>query len=236
MSKLYDCYLFHRQRYHRTPKRALESARMDVAADITRYPSRGGGNVGGVPSDSIRWVENPSAAGLRYVGFADEVNHWIRHKGWYTSPDGDDGEVYRGVVYLLPGRNRAPRFVGGYSNPWNDGVRIDFGSICEDSDTAANIGDRLAEIDAEKERDYQEAWQAGRQCEDLLDEAKAELSRAIALVREMRAARKQGAMAGDTICATLRNSIAKARETAHSLFAKRVELIDNYGRHPGFVE
>lgn len=58
-----------------------------------------------------RWIENPAAAGLRFVGFADEIaGQSINHRGWYTDEFGD-GAVERGAVYQLPARGGRPVYV-----------------------------------------------------------------------------------------------------------------------------
>src|SRR5690554_4252161 len=81
---------------------------------------------------SERWCEDTAAAGLRFVGFADELVQFgaIDHKGWYTDPDGF-GEVYRGAVWQLPARNGQCLYVAGFVDPCNEGAAlIDFDPIC----------------------------------------------------------------------------------------------------------
>ncbi len=108
-------------------------------------------------SSHYRWVENTGFAGLRTVGFADEIARGIDHKGWFCDPhDFGGGEVYRGIVLQLPARNGFPQYVYGYADPCNDDAALidfdiiigDFGGTenCEDDSqlrAAANAADQI---------------------------------------------------------------------------------------------
>lgn len=165
---------------------AVGLARGDVATNTHRYPRTNrhtapGAPFGGYGTKAMRWCEQPSALGLRFVGYADKLAD-IRHTGWWTDDDGCNESV-RGVVYQLPSRNGCPVYVSGYDNQINgtadcDGpAAIDFGTLWHgdvggnnaDSDhygahrDAAYHADKLAEQMAENEREYQRAWRAGSQ-------------------------------------------------------------------------
>lgn len=97
-----------RRRYARTYTAAeamAEARRMVSAGDRLPWPTRGLASYQNKPNDrGGRWIERPDLAGLRFVGFADELNRHIGHKGWFQYPGGDPGDVYRGVVYRMPAR------------------------------------------------------------------------------------------------------------------------------------
>lgn len=98
-----------------------------------------------------RWVEHVSDLGWRCAGFADQILG-LRHQGWYADSFYD--EVYRGIVYRLPGG----RFIGGYADPINQGCALLANWSTLDEKDAARSADRIAERFAERDRDYDEAW------------------------------------------------------------------------------
>lgn len=108
---------------------ALDFAREDVAKGTERYASRGAyakpPYAPVTPQDNgLAYVADPAAVGLRLVGevAADTPRGeiWSRRDscGRLTDPHGDvfkDGTgLCWGVVYQLPGRDGASRFVAGY--------------------------------------------------------------------------------------------------------------------------
>lgn len=181
---------------------------------------------------NVRWVENASR-GLRLVGFADKIVR-IDHKGWYTDDEGVN-DVYRGVVYQLPSRGGEPQYVYGYADPCNDGCALLCFDAEMDKENAAHAADRFAEIFAEHERDYNRAWQAGRNYEELANEIIEARTEALKIAAEMRAAKK-GRFEAPTICYTLRRNILALYRSIQTARAKRAELFDNFGSCDGFVE
>lgn len=232
-------------RYHRHGKRtgvahavpasrAIELARLDVANGKTRYESSardsGYGPVFQASgATAMRFVEKPSAAGLRFVGYAGKLAR-LDHNGWYI--DNDQNETLQGVVFQLPGRDGKPLFVAGYDEPCNgaadsDGpVCLDFGDIFEgdasESDNPANlsaaidaagIADQLAEWMAEYEREYQAAACAGFRYGELGETIEAERKRVLMLLDDRKRARALGDAAKfPTICATIRERVAESLE------------------------
>lgn len=95
---------------------AVARARADLAAGTRRYaPESGLASYQNQPNErGGRWIERPDLAGLRFVGFADELNRHIGHKGWFQYPGGDPGDVYRGVVYRMPARDGRSQYVEGF--------------------------------------------------------------------------------------------------------------------------
>src|SRR6218665_522009 len=176
------------------------SEALDRARDgryLALYP-HGVGNIGAPVGDGLRWVERPGDAGLRFVGFADELTG-ARHTGWYAdSTEGASGYLYRGAVYQLPAHRGRARYVSAYASSLNEGpAAIAFGEIfigepgfseadadhyCAHRD-ASRWADRIAEIEAEKARDWDEAWQAGAKWRDLGDEVAATRRDALELLR-----------------------------------------------------
>lgn len=187
---------------------------------------------------NVRWVENVSC-GLRLVGFADEIarkeGNWraIDHKGWFTDDDGD-GDTYRGVVYQLPARD-GECYVYGYADPCNDDCALLCFDVTGDKMEAARCADSFAEVCAEEQRDYDRAWRAGRRYETLAEEISDARKEALAIGEEMRRA-KRTVVEAPTICATLRAKIKSLYRAIQKARKERADLINNFGREPGFVE
>lgn len=185
----------------------LRHARADVAAGTARHWSRpfndrrnGFWKAGG--SERMQWIERPADIGLRFVGYADEIDvQHTKHTGWFVDDDGVRGTL-RGVVYQLPSRAGSLQFVVGYEESEGRGTAIDFGTVhrlaAERDQWAtrpvehylvariARAADKLAEGEADEQRDYNRAYDAGvvyRQLGEEIAEAKADAKPAlIALV------------------------------------------------------
>jgi hypothetical protein len=197
--------------------------------------------------DGLQWVENGSA-GLRFVGYADEIatrnyNYacGIDHKGWYTMDDGANGETLRGVVYQLPARKGKPQYIAGYADPINeDCARLDFTSIYEGEKGGASEGvsydsaardaakrsDRIAEISAEKEREYNDAFMHGSDYNQAGVDLKSKRKETIALIRDIKNERARGA--SETICNALRSVINSYLQQIADLKKTRADLWEEY--------
>jgi hypothetical protein len=197
------------------------------------------------PNDNYAWIENVYYAGLRFVGYCDEIvrGRAIDHKGWYTN-DFED-ETYRGAVWQLPGRKGVARFIAGYQDPNNDGAAFvdldiingfacDEGAVGEAKRDAAFRADSIAQRNAEREREYNEGWQAGARWVDLGEQIATERRATIELIQEMKAERQN--VERPHICATLRNAVARALRDIEKMRKEREELFDNYGRSDGFAD
>lgn len=175
----------------------------------------------------VRWIENASK-GLRRVGYVDEIIS-LNHTGWYTDEFGDS--KMRGIVYQLPARNGKPVFAYGYDDPNN----LDCALLCFDNDAAtkedaARMADRFAEKNAEEEREYQEAWQAGSQYSDLNDqvkEARANALQLIVVIKEERHATRHSADPMPLLQAAYERMQQRIREVC-DLKAKRAKLWEEY--------
>lgn len=187
---------------------ALAEARAIVAAGRYEFGPRFAAGFGSnrPASDGGLFVENPEAAGLRYVGTAEELSSPYSRtpRGYYLDPDGH-GETVSGVVYQMAGRNGRARFVAGYADPWNGEpgagpACLWFGEVFEsDPRAGADLGrgegakaeaaraaDSHAERMAEMEREYQETYRAGQEAREKASEARAEGVAWVAAVRALR--------------------------------------------------
>lgn len=188
-------------------------------ADLSVYGRPG--NYNPASKDGRRWVEKVSQV-LRYAGDADKLAG-LRHTGWYT--DDFCQETLRGGVWRLP----HGRLVAGYHDPSNpDCARIDFSSVYEGDNAerdAAYAADRMAERDAEIERAYQEAWQAGAEWRDLGEQVAQCRGRILALLRERRMLRHITAPA---ICSEMRAKVKSLLSGIGEMRERRQELWNQY--------
>lgn len=160
---------------------------------------RGQGSGGGQPWELSRgtWLQWVESVPFRLAGFADELAR-LGHSGWHTDPEGD-GELARGIVYQMAGRDGRARYIPGIADPYNNGpAMLALGDAItaegpeewqaeEAAKEAARRADRLAEIYAERERDYQEAWWAGRGAREKAKEARDAGAEYVAAARALRA-------------------------------------------------
>jgi hypothetical protein len=239
-SKLIDAFKYHRGFTGRTSaRRALELARMDVSANRDRYPCKHFGMRGGADwklgSDTVFFCED-TATYLRNERdalqiIAEQSYHRPRHTGYYLSPDNWTGEIARGVIFQLPGKNHAPRYISGIADTWSGAkhAAIISPEIFDDETDAARNADALADRYAEHERDYQEAWQAGQRFAELGAEIAEERKSALATLAKYRTHKPE-------FETERRELIAAYLETRETLSDKRDELESNFGRCDAFNE
>lgn len=140
--------------------------------------------------DGSRWIENPEAGGLRFVGHAcDLAGRAVNHEGWQCDSYGE--QVAQGVVYQLPAKRGRARFVAGMADPMerNEGaallwlgdvfdggpemrlmrtwrgtppVESEYDSTDDAKESAAFAADEHARVYAEREREWNDAWQEGQ--------------------------------------------------------------------------
>lgn len=95
------------------------------------------------------YLESDFMPGLRWQ-WCDDVSTRIQHTGWFT--DDECVEKIRGLVMRLPnGRG----FLAGWSMGENMASVVDL-TIYPDAISAAYAADSLAELAAEREREYRE--------------------------------------------------------------------------------
>lgn len=234
-----------------TASLALASARIALEKGTKRHASSRWSDRGrqwGDPSaDGSRWVENAAETGLRFVGFADEVDksnyayrYGIDHKGWFTDDEGDNGETLRGAVLQLPARNGRPQYLAAYADPNNDGAfRVDLGrgvivgelggsaegaSYDATAREAARAADSFAEQAAESERGYNRAWQAGSRYADLGHEIANDRREALQILAERRKVRE---VDSPTLCAVIVEKVERLRRDIQKARKQRLGLIDS---------
>lgn len=140
-----------------------------------------GGKFWPLGSSQMVYVENPDAQGMRDCGSAHEILR-MDHTGWYCRSD-HNGELAVGCVirwgrYYVPAI-RDPHNDGPIMLAWSDRAYCHTGKPGEgygDSDNeelrdCARRADRLAELYAESEREYDAAGAAGCRWRDLGDDA-----------------------------------------------------------------
>ncbi len=92
---------------------------------------------------------------------------------------------------------------------------------------AARAAAGMAERAAEKEMEYQEAWQAGSKWARLKEEEEAARKEALAILAERRAARGVNPAAFPAICAALRGKVESILESIQESREERAELASN---------
>ncbi len=241
MSDLITCYRYHQKRQGVNGSgdraaRSLTLARQDVAAGTIRYPdiTEYGPKFKAHGESHMRWMENPEAAGLRLVGFADELSRHIDHKGWYTDQEYSEG-CARGVVYRLPARDGESVFVYGYADNENPPSACLCFDVTGDEREAACWADGIAELVAEQESEYQVAWRAGRSYDEA-GEAVGEARRAtLTLIKEIKALCPSPEAYPETY-ATLRGAVMSALAEIRELREKRANWLNDFENHPAFTE
>lgn len=237
---------------------AIVSARADLLANVTRYPSSAvkcgyssGAAFAAFGERHMRWIESPSAAGLRFVGYCDKIaDRAIRHTGWFLGDDMQD-ETARGVVFRMAGRNGRARYIAGYQDPCNGSADRD-GPVClsfdvhigdaditsswdEDSAArdAAYAADGIAERMAESERDYRRAQHAGMKHAELGEDVARMRRSALALIREIKS-HKSVVCDAPAIVAALRDRLESIVDAIREAREERRDLLADFGREPAF--
>lgn len=223
-SELIENYRYHRARGNNALW-SLGSARIDLEKGKRRY---GAFNPTIVYSprnkDGEGFVEN-AEGNLRTV-FAEQVEGVrIDHTGWYTDEFQD--RKMRGVVVRLSHGRCFP----AYQNSDNGGLMVDWSDRRDDAKDAARAADSFAEHAAEKEREYNEAWQAGSRWSDLR-ETIADLRTAVmALTAHLRAIRHDPM---PTVAAIIRESVCEKLARIRKFRKERAELRSNYAGQNAF--
>lgn len=239
-------YLWNRKARNMGARAALELAapvalrsHKDRTARLWYGPRGGAGAPFKEGGDVLRWIESTADAGLRFVGWADDVAG-LRHTGWHCDDEGRD--TLRGGVWQMPGRKGEARLVYGYAefegrgemNPGSAAVcvsdiirqpmRGEFGNVDETDGArdAARYADGLAESAAEDRREYDSAYQAGRKAAELDAEAVEARGELLPLLAELRGLRRSP-VAGNVpaVCAALRRRVDSLLETISEKRAER---------------
>lgn len=237
--ELKTAYLYHRRltgEYRAAG--CLKSARKDVAAGKKRYPPVGwprltGGTWQNPTERQYQHLRGgyalPERPGWRVTGYADELSDAVRHEGWYTTEDNFADSTIRGIVLQLPARKGQPLYVPGYEESSGGFCTVWPGERTDDKADAATQADRLAEIAAEREREYQEAWSAGSRVADMESEAERQRMTLRDLGRTMRQARADGV--ASEVWAVLVDRVADLRESISETYSKRDRVRDSVPSH-----
>lgn len=243
-------YLYYRRCRGMGARAALEAAKALPAAYVKGCDYYGSYSPWGAPyvdsGDTLRHVSDTRAAGLRFVGYADDLAG-LRHTGWHCDDEGRD--TLRGAVWQLPGKGRHARLIYGYQE-WegrgemNEGsatlcvsdirradMREAFGNLDEADETrdAARSADSLAEHDADERRDYNQAYEAGRKAAEIdaeMIDARREL---LPILAELRAVRRGRVMLSAVLCDVLQKRVRDGLET---ISEKRAERESAWGACP----
>lgn len=247
-------YLHYRRARAMPAVKALEAAKALPAVYVKGCGYYGPSAPWGAPyvesGDTLRYVSDTRAAGLRFVGYADDLAG-LRHTGWHCDDEGRN--TLRAAVWQLPGKGRHARLVYGYQE-WegrgemNEGSatlcvsdirRVDmagaFGNLDEMDDTrdAARSADSMAESDAEKRRDYDSAYQAGRRVAEIDAEMIDARKALLPLLAELRAVRRGRVMLTAVICDTLQKAV---RDGLATIDEKREAVRSAWGDCPSWNE
>lgn len=249
----HDSYRYWRKR-GLTAVKAIENARKDAAENVKRYPASG--NAWNPPfkaygESHMRWIENPSACGLRFVGFAHEIIR-LDHTGYYL--DDYCGETVQAVVYQLPARYGQACYVYGYADPYNGKKGHEFtnpaclsfdieagqfggcdGRASNDDGArdAARFADSIAESFADKTREYAQVDSARQQYDSQGEDIASNRREALALIREIKGLCPCLADF-PAIRVTLRERLESLLDDIRNLRESRDTLESDFGRHDGW--
>ena len=172
---------------------------------------------------------------FKELGYCDELNNTIQHRGWYT--DNHYGETYRGVV--LVGRIKGVfGFIPAVTHSDWDGKTLwigdfepledergedwSYSSACR---IVARKADRYAEKMAEEARKDDAKFQAEVERERLAEERSKLRKQALALIKEIKAAHRRFTPA---VCEVLTEKLQDIREQINQKRERSAELADNY--------
>ena len=254
-------YLWQRRKWRTAPAVALERAALAPVRAYSEYRDRqwfgdtgpGAGarfESGGTP---LRWLENTAAAGLRFIGWSDEISRRygsrsIDHTGWYCRDDCQESTL-RGGVWQLTGKGRRARYVSGYieqegrgeMNPGSAALALWTLEIGEPGDgpdesamlSAAIYADNIARIAADREREEDSAYQAGRRAAESIQEAESARPLALAVMASLRSLERDAGRPADVVRDSARATLQRARE---ALETAREERRDAWSNCPAWHE
>jgi hypothetical protein len=122
----------------------------------------------GVCPDGAIHFFNDRSSPVRYSKYADNLSRDINHTGWFCDPH--QAEQCRGTV----GTISHGRFLAGYEL-MDSGAKCFFARVYGDAVEAAHAADEEARIYAEKEYEYNEAWNEGGELRGIIEEKKEDI-------------------------------------------------------------
>lgn len=239
-------YIAKRRAYNFTlpASQCLELARIHAPPKFTTYdsilPARFG--AAGAPfkvgASECRWIEKPESA-FRFVGATSDIARregW-NHRAWDTLGyyvDSFQSDSTRPVVYQLTGHDGKPRYIAGGSDAFNadkDGrgpAYLELESY-DDLRAACKAAEQIAETYAESAREYDEAYQAGGQARESIDEARQLRRDALELCAERRALRAiVPAEQFPAACGSIASDIREAWRKSRKALKRAAELREQY--------
>lgn len=215
----------YRAQYATTPAKRVEYARNAV-----RF-----GDPTPNPADRPLYADSFDALGWRQVGTAEEVSRKegsrrVEHSGWFVDAFCD--ETVQGFVLQMPGRGGLPRYVAAVQWSGRDGVTVWPNRVTDSPLDAAIWADQEAQKLGEEEREYQAAYEAGRQYAERMAEAREarkerrELRKA--LKAERIAALRTGRTPSPIVCATLREKLESLYREGRAAYDKAAKLLSDH--------
>lgn len=167
-----------------------------------------------------RWLETLSGSGLMIADENATETMGDRVTGYYV--DAHQNEWQHGVTLSTrnPESPRA-RFFSAINDPDNDGAFRILWTSTDDRREAARTADRLAERDAETQRDYSAAWAAGSRFAELGETVAGLRTKALAILAERRAVR---GIAAPNLCQAIRDRLESILDDIRDARAKRAKL------------
>lgn len=245
-------YRYYRHRRGMTATKALEMAKEMPAIYTQGREYYGTVGTCGAAMDGVRWIESTAANGFRFVGDAcDLIGGRNVPTGYYTDADGQYSTLRAGV-WQLPGKGRHARLVAGYREydgrtETNEGsARLDLSTVylvpmdsdgdltgADETRDAAIAADGMAESDAETERDYNLAYEAGRKVAET-DNEMIEARRALLpVLAEFRLVRRGRLILSELLCDMLQKSV---RDGLATIDEKREAVANAWGNCPSCDE
>lgn len=175
---------------------------------------------------------------FKVLGYADELNRHLKHQGWFT--DNHCGETYRGVVLVarlhgkfgfIPAVTHSDwdgklLWIGDFEpledqkNWGNEGFR--YSSACR---RVASLADDYAEHLAEEAREADAKDQAEQEMVRLAEERSELRQEALALIKEIKAAKRQFTPA---ICMVLVEKLKAIQRSIQRKRERSAALADDY--------
>jgi hypothetical protein len=174
-----------------------------------------------------RWIETLDGSGLMIAEEnATESVNGRRVTGYYTDSHGDESQ--HGVV-LATGNPESPRalFFSAINDPCNPGAFRVLWTSTDDLRAAARTADSIAERDAESQREYRTAWEAGQRSAELAETVAKLRREALAILAERRAVR---GIEAPNLCRAIRDRLESILDDIRDARAKRRDLLETLGR------
>lgn len=217
--------------------RTTERGRLSTLASVRAYApaslaaAKPGGHCGDESGGAWYYMASDDGAGVfRGVMAAHDAGP-VDHTGWYTNSHGESfkdgsGKCW-GIVVHLPGRQGQELWLAGYQFGGQcEGAQVHLGDVYSDKESAALAADSHAESAADSERDYQDAWEAGRDYADHAETVQTTRQETLALLKQNRDS--GGSRDLPAIHATICKAVCDARGRIVAARESMAELAGGY--------